>query len=722
MRRKNLLMKKNFLKVFTAVVLCWFSVQAAADVVEFQVDSSKIVKLLRWTLKRKEICPLKLNYGGKEYILDLIKFPSGAYARLAPETEAVKISDSITIIAKPVQLVVPIRVGLKTPACMDKPSCGDKHKKFELSLIFSLEFKNGELCAQYQNIGTAYKPFVIPQEIIAKISESICAPLDIDILDELIGNNIAVTGTGVALNSQGRLAVRIKYGSAPLQYPEIPYWTYFYNGNFSPTVPDSDWSLFVSKRLMMKKISGILYEKMQDVDMFKLDGKPGASWIPAENYGQINVDMKGEIRTKWCPNIKAKIGVDVSLHLDDNVLITIGDISLSKSKKGTFLCSLLWGTPVLLLGSTFYGGVSAAITTGIMIFEPDVDVAGGGCESTGNKSFRCESPLEELRLDLEPNTLSSPYGLLRMEYLKGHKDGLIIHGGFQFKNSYAANRQRLSGDGFFEYGLLGGRRCSSLGIGYYGYLSLDGTGYLCDMEIIDDPLGIYRVKKDAANVGLPLTYPLEFIESKNDEAYDKFFENPYPLRVRVYTTAGAETFVVDPPPEKSLFDHIALREILIKAIARCTVMVDRFAGLFWWEWQMRANFQRDGFEEVYKRRLNIGAGMEFRMNHNFCLLLTAGYNRFKDNSGTPMNMLNASVNGKFYLNNRGAVKSFINAGPGYYSFDPGKNNLGFNIGGGLQYKLSNRLVLEVAYNFTNIFQSGKDEQLSSLRTGIRMRF
>lgn len=720
MTKKNLLVKGLVLKAIAVLILVSFPALVSAEIVEFQIDSKHLGELVQLRLKGVHICPRFLNYKGEEYILDLIDFPAGSRARPAPGLESVKIGDSLTALVTPAQLVVPVRLGLKTPECMDDPACGDEHTlEEEFNLIFSLTvpFEGGHLCAEFIGSDT---PFPIPQDVIDHIPSRICAPLEINALNAFVDGNMAVIGVGIAADQQGRLAVRFEYSSAPNPIANYRGWQTFFKGSFSPTAPGADWSMFVSKELIMQKIERLLKDNLKNVDSIILGGNPRLSWLPAESFAQIGVEMPAEYRTKLCPNIDIDIEVDISLHLADNFLVIDGNIGLDKDLGDSVLCAVTWAAPALLFGPGFYGAVSAAFTSGIMNYEPGIGGSGGGCESTGDSTFSCKSPLEVMKLDLEPDILSSPYGILHMDYMKSHKDGLILYGGFQLKNAFNASRRRLSGSGGLRYGIYGS--CSSLSMGYNGSLSLDGIGRLCSMEIIGDSLGVYRVDEKTANVWLPLSYPIVFNAPEDDGTYDKFFDNPYPLRLRVYTTAGAETFVLDPPPDRRQFDEIELRVAFADAKVNCLFLVDRFAGLFWWEWQMRTNYQREGVEEVYKGRINIAAGMEFRMNRNFCLLVSAGYGRFKGNSGTFMNMINASLNGKLYLKNRGEVKIFINAGPGYYSFDPGKNNFGFNIGGGLQYQFSKRFVLEASYNFNNIFRSGKDEKLSSIRTGIRIRF
>jgi hypothetical protein len=124
--------------------------------------------------------------------------------------------------------------------------------------------------------------------------------------------------------------------------------------------------------------------------------------------------------------------------------------------------------------------------------------------------------------------------------------------------------------------------------------------------------------------------------------------------------------------------------------------------------------------DVYKNSLSMGAYMELPTSRNFSLLFHGGYNSYKSEKGVSLRIINASLNGKFYLN-KGNIRLFVKGGAGYYWFNPSDgSNPGYNLGGGLQLQLIKRLVLEVEYNFHNVFQSGMDTRFSFLSTGIKI--
>ncbi len=684
---------------------------AVAQTVELQVEPRHLGELVQLRMKREHICPLTFTHLGSRFILDLIEFPEGSHARPAPEREPVEISEHLTLNVTPARLHVPIAVGLKTEECMDDPECLDEHAVILAThLIFSLEFEQRSLCAEYVGNDTQ---FALPPQI--DVPRRVCAPLDIGVLTDVIGSDLTLIGKGVGVGETGRLAVRLEYSSIPETVAGAREWRCFFGGNLGPTVPGADWSLYIGQDLIEQRISTLLERNLETVDDFSFDGSPDLSWSPGEDFVEIDVEMSGEYDTGLC-GIDMDVDVDTTLHLDGQTLVTHGDIDVDKDFWDTLGCSMAWALPGLFLGPEFYGAVSAAVTAGIVFYEPDLDAAGGGCRSTGDTTFRCDAPLEDLELDLEPNDPTSPHGILRVEHLKGHEDGLLIYGGFQSRRTFNAYRRRLSGSSSLGYGLHG--ECHSLGIGYHGGLILDGTGRVCNVQIIDDPLGVYSLRKTSTGDWMPTAYEVDFHAPEDDGTYDVFFADPYPLRARVFTTDGAETLVSDPPPDKREFNEIELIKRLAQAKAQCIVAVDRSAWLLWWKWQL------DRFDDratEQDQRVNIAAALEVRMARRFSLLTSVGYDRFKADVDESVDIFNISLNGRFYINKGRAVNFFLHGGPGYYSFSSGEDNFGLNIGGGLQYMVSRRLALEAVYDFTNVFRPGEDQGLPSIRTGIRIR-
>lgn len=84
-------------------------------------------------------------------------------------------------------------------------------------------------------------------------------------------------------------------------------------------------------------------------------------------------------------------------------------------------------------------------------------------------------------------------------------------------------------------------------------------------------------------------------------------------------------------------------------------------------------------------------------------------------------MYEASVNAKVYLLN-GDWRPFLNAGGGVYSFHPGKDDGGVNVGAGLRFDASPRIALEASYSFHDAIQSGADATFSGIQVGAVYKF
>ncbi|MFC2140824.1 hypothetical protein ACFLQP_00825 [Acidobacteriota bacterium] len=143
-------------------------------------------------------------------------------------------------------------------------------------------------------------------------------------------------------------------------------------------------------------------------------------------------------------------------------------------------------------------------------------------------------------------------------------------------------------------------------------------------------------------------------------------------------------------------------------------------GFFWPVWHIDPPRFEGIYDEVYENKISLEADMEFPLSSNLSLLFLGGSNSYKSSTGDALNIINTSLNGKLYLD-KGVMRFFINGGAGYYWFNPGENDFGFNFGGGLQFWLGKHWALEAGYNYHHIFNPGKDTQFSFLRTGIKFR-
>ncbi|MCP4218625.1 MAG: VWA domain-containing protein [bacterium] len=137
------------------------------------------------------------------------------------------------------------------------------------------------------------------------------------------------------------------------------------------------------------------------------------------------------------------------------------------------------------------------------------------------------------------------------------------------------------------------------------------------------------------------------------------------------------------------------------------------------------NLPHPNLDVIYDGKFSVAVDFEYKLADTFSLLLFAGYNKFESKISSfigDLKILNVSLNGKFYVLSRGNLSIFLNGGGGMYFLNPGDDKFGFNLGGGLQLRLTNRLALESWYNFHNIFTTGTATKFSTVQAGFNIRF
>jgi hypothetical protein len=714
------------------IIFLVLSVPAAANFIEFEIDSRDLGEQVRQHLleisqSSDSFCPLEFTvpipWGigvNIVIVLDEIEFPcgdEGVYVRPAPGSveELVVLGNGMAFLNKnPPQMVVPVRLKFKSKMCMLDPHCDIDHHFMELGfdVIFSLSCSYGKLRAEY--VGTEFendtlKPYIesfIPADFLTNVK--LRAAMDTGAFKTLLGG-MNVTGQGVTTNGSGtHLAVRVEYVNSGFAYGFFLYdwihkWGNFFNAWSSQCITGEDWCSFMHETLfraaMEKKISADVNKGNITLNSIR------STWEGMGiGGGRLNVFLSGNYDTGnpiiGCVEIKSTI----SLHfmVQNGKLVANGTVTIEE-------IDLKWYLKVLFPGI-------AQVVCKILAKRIGLPFSMTNCQSWSNgRKFKCEIPIALQWLDFKPN-LAGPRGKLSLVRLRGKQDGLIFAGTYSL--SLPVHKKRLSGYGYIGYGIYGD--CSNLNCGYYGELVQEGgRGMLCwdqgGIEIVSsDPYDVYRlVNLNPQHIQLGDKIEIEFKPS------EEFWDKPYPLRVLVRSTDGSATFEVSAPIKVSIPDAVQCEQALIRAKAQCYRAVSPFPGFFW-QWNVDPPPYEWVIDDVYKSRFGLATDVEFPLSRNFSLFLAGGYNSYRSIRGDDLTILNASLNGKVYLN-KGKVRIFANGGAGYYWFTPGSNGFGVNLGGGLQFMLTDRLLLETGYNFHNVFTPGKDTPFSILKTGIRIR-
>jgi opacity protein-like surface antigen len=140
------------------------------------------------------------------------------------------------------------------------------------------------------------------------------------------------------------------------------------------------------------------------------------------------------------------------------------------------------------------------------------------------------------------------------------------------------------------------------------------------------------------------------------------------------------------------------------------------------------------FSDLRRPGPNFGVDLEYRFNKYFSLEGIYTYHRFGGETFgpfvpggptfelDPLNLHQLSVNGKIYAAGTSPVRPFFNLGGGAYFFSPGSTTRGgVNVGGGLQFDVTETMAVEGAYNFHNVF-GFSDVKFSTVQGSVRFRF
>jgi hypothetical protein len=119
------------------------------------------------------------------------------------------------------------------------------------------------------------------------------------------------------------------------------------------------------------------------------------------------------------------------------------------------------------------------------------------------------------------------------------------------------------------------------------------------------------------------------------------------------------------------------------------------------------------FGSRYDSSFMVGLDIDYRITKRLSLVGFLGYNHFRAASANVnhTHWWNISGNLKFDLSANPVAWPYINGGPGLYISETGDKAWGFNIGFGLDRKLTSSLVFEIGLNYHHIFTDEEDPGL-----------
>lgn len=560
-------------------VCCAASAARAEHMVEFQIQSSKLIELVQHRLLEEEVCvqsSFSLPLQSGQFVLDHVAFPGPVQVQRAGQQ---------------IQFVVPVRIYTKEQSCIYDPNCGatDYTPSSPLSpnLILDLNATVDEdnklnLCVEFNSMKLGAQTVDL-NSLDPALASSLgglltpkCSKVDVmKSLKKLLKSDRAVKQVGVSANQDlSRIAVRIELDE-PANPDAAPSaaWAGFFSGQISPSASGMQWSLFMNQTLLKQALAARFATSISAQPDIEILQGPSASYTPLASAGaQVQLDMELEIDA-GCPF--NNIGIDpaiVTLHLfaqqsDPNIIKSHGNLFTDVVDADVVACAFSFG-PFGIIGLPVFAAIAANEGPSDSDF-PDE------CNQINEEEFECEQPitLPTIRLSKFGSALWATQAGLTMNRLHGHESGISMGGPANVSIGLPNPPKELLhvSDGGFHYGVQGG--CSSLRLGWSGGFTIAGDGKLCSIQIIDDPEGVYDVKTNWSNHALGNKWigdyrAVELVFPRLGSDYDDFVANPYPCRVVIRTSAGSRCVEFAGPDVASINDAAAAAELAV-AKANC---------------------------------------------------------------------------------------------------------------------------------------------------------
>ncbi|MGE5344008.1 MAG: porin family protein [Candidatus Omnitrophota bacterium] len=129
---------------------------------------------------------------------------------------------------------------------------------------------------------------------------------------------------------------------------------------------------------------------------------------------------------------------------------------------------------------------------------------------------------------------------------------------------------------------------------------------------------------------------------------------------------------------------------------------------------------------TYDPGISANVGLEYYLNPWITLEGVLGYHRLMGKAAANLHVWQMSLNGRIYFITGGSLKPYVNGGFGLYLQKPsnwsGHDQIGFNLGAGLDYQIKPSVALEFAYNYHDAYPAKRGVEFSTLQVGLRWKF
>jgi hypothetical protein len=355
------------------------------------------------------------------------------------------------------------------------------------------------------------------------------------------------------------------------QPQHLDYWSNFYDGQFAPHLDGGgsarDWSVFVDRGLIVPMVHDLFQDALTGNKDFRLHSGPDASWQNHNGTARVHVTFNGDaINACQCFFQESDVNADITADIDiwvDNPNELRQDVYVdSHANFWDALCcevtsAMFW--PFIGIQQLDRGNINGwEYMAGFIPFAALIGtiVAIGGAAShmqppPGFQRVNADDGSHLFR-EIPVDFGSGPdFGLLTLDNAIALDDprgigesGLLLSGAIFLKERKSTTLADVQ-VGALQWGLSGS--CSGIQLAASASVQLATNPpqffYICDVEVLDDPLGVFGPDQVQWEWGSPeINVAVNFFPPG-------YLSNPYPCRLLVVTSAGMRILSIGPPPQ-----------------------------------------------------------------------------------------------------------------------------------------------------------------------------
>jgi len=380
------------------------------------------------------------------------------------------------------------------------------------------------------------------------------------------------------------------------------YWLTFYSGNFPPHLFGGrvarDWSVFIDRGVIVPVVRDLFQDALTNNDQFRLHGSPDASWANHNGTARVHVTFNGDaVNACRCffeeSDVNADITADIDLWVDNPNALRQDVYVDSHANFWDALCcevtsAMFWPfVGIQLLGRGTINGLeylAGFVPFGALI-GTIVTIGGAAGHMQPPPTFRRVNPDDGSHLFREIGVnfgSSSDFGALTLDQADALDDfvsiggqGLLLSGAIFFKPQPITRLTDLQVPEL-AWGL--GGSCSGIQLAASATIQLETNPprffYICDVEVLDDPLGVFGRDQVVWEWGNPeIDVAVSFFPPE-------YLANPYPCRLLVVTSGGMRILSIAPPPNLTPEQIQEFQKEAEQAKHACFVAQDPFYEFF----------------------------------------------------------------------------------------------------------------------------------------------